>query len=848
MKIKLKPNLEIEVNQIYIDKRFNFIRKYIFNHFKIKDYSSPTEYSFFFGVPDKNKSLGRHEMRKRLMIWTSKPFAVANYNFAVTNEARHSLSKIEKVTIPLDFSSVTDEIISLFKPNIPTKDIIHITDEYLLDTTINHFEDVQQYRVVNIKTNSEATMYFASLLPKYFTIIYNTSIILPKISVPNHSLVSFDNSPNTINVDLTKFPQNIQNLIKLSTTKQLQIFVNFKCEQTAYGGGNQFLLKLIKSHKNASYKFELQQNIDYYLIMDVRSGSRKVYKLEEIIEHKKKFNPNSPIILRINDCDYTRDEKKIDKTIIDNLTNFDHIVFNSLFIKNYFFSNYYINFKDVKFSIFYNSVDMEIFYHISHPPSTKPKIVTHHWSDNINKGYQIYYQLFQQSKIHFDFIGRKFNDAFIPQPKIVPQLSGVELCEKLNEYDIYVSASIYDSCPMHILEALACNLPILYLNQPGGVKDICTNLFTSKVAEPFENIEDLMEKIKLMHKNIQYYRGNIEREFKTINDNFSKAYVNFFNYQYYGINFPEVNYDPNPAPVPDPIPTQPQPTQVKILDAEINTDVTITPSATETIFDSKYTINVGITATNRPLLHNRSLTKWINWINKSKHPVKYIINIDVLSGPKYTSTLEDTVENFVKMLNDSEYIILEQSEKPTHFLACEKIAKVIKESKPTHVFWLEDDWELIDEETYNINDIISNYMPPNLNICINFNFIRRNYIWALAPSIMNYELWEKIFYDGLKYICITDNPEDKIGKYCKFVLKLVEEKIYNITLINKKVTTAFFQEFLIFPNSYFMHILPCPISYVKRDIKNVKDIVLPSEDTPIFMRISPKICIDIGRK
>ena len=79
----------------------------------------------------------------------------------------------------------------------------------------------------------------------------------------------------------------------------------------------------------------------------------------------------------------------------------------------------YINeLKSINYKIIYNGSDLTVFYPLIYKniDKNKIKIVTHHFSDNINKGYDIYYKLYQyslvNSNIEFIFYGRKFNDNY----------------------------------------------------------------------------------------------------------------------------------------------------------------------------------------------------------------------------------------------------------------------------------------------------------------------------------------------------------------------------------------------------------------------------------------------------
>jgi hypothetical protein len=90
---------------------------------------------------------------------------------------------------------------------------------------------------------------------------------------------------------------------------------------------------------------------------------------------------------------------------------------------------------------------------------------------------------------------------------------------------IYITASIYDACPMHVLEGLSCGLPILYIDHDGGARDICT--MGNKVGESFTDINSLIVGINKIKLNYNEYVENIKKNIDLYNSN--KCYEKFCN-------------------------------------------------------------------------------------------------------------------------------------------------------------------------------------------------------------------------------------------------------------------------------------------------------------------------------
>lgn len=311
-----------------------------------------------------------------------------------------------------------------------------------------------------------------------------------------------------------------------------KLFINFKPENIAYGGGNVFSLNFIEYLKkqNINITFELDNDIDVFFIIDPHKGPHKKYGLNEVVDHKKKYKKGK-IIIRVNDCDKTRPnvtkERSREYKIMQNYKDIDLFIFNSHFIKEYYMKKYK-NLKNINYNVIYNGGNNSILKPKENYVKPKClKIVTHHWSDNINKGYDTYFKLHKffenRTDYEFVFIGRKFNENYKDVP-IQGPFKGKELADKLRSCDIYITDSKWDSCPMHVIEGILSGLPILYTNCEGGGKNLC-ELTKEKIGESFENFPDLIEKIEQVNENYIFYRNNILNNLNIFsNDNCMNKY------------------------------------------------------------------------------------------------------------------------------------------------------------------------------------------------------------------------------------------------------------------------------------------------------------------------------------
>lgn len=359
----------------------------------------------------------------------------------------------------------------------------------------------------------------SELLPKESIYDINNYLTYKK-ALPNIEK-SYENV-NNLTIKKGHIQTFYDEFLKFGCYKKKIIFINFRPEDVAYGGGNIFTYNLVNYLKNNNIcvEYNLNAGIDLFLIIDPFPGQYKKYGLVDIINFKKKYKLNSKIIIRVNDCDITR--KNINKKnsreqcIYRNYKNIDYMIYNSDFIKEYYLKNY-PGLKEIKSSVIYNGGNTDIFFPLEKKllnNKSKIVIVTHHWSDNINKGYGIYYKLWKyaqrkHSGIEFKFIGRKFNDKFNNEVPVIGPYKGKELADELRKCDIYITASINDSCPNHVTEGLLCGLPILYINHAGGGKNLCELIKDCKIGEHFNNFVELINYIHMIRKHYPSYRQNV---------------------------------------------------------------------------------------------------------------------------------------------------------------------------------------------------------------------------------------------------------------------------------------------------------------------------------------------------
>lgn len=299
------------------------------------------------------------------------------------------------------------------------------------------------------------------------------------------------------------------------------LFINFRPDASVpFGGGNIAVSNLLDFFQcnitDVEVTHDLRPDIDLYLVIDPHTGRHKSAGLDEIISYRDNTNPNVPILLRINDCDVTRPNlpKHLSREakILEHWSKITWVIFNSEFIRNY-----YLELRGSAIpncEVIYNGCDDTIFY----PRATArtgeiTKIVTHHWSSNVNKGYKTYLQLWHycqhQDNLDFTFIGKNVPDFFSEVP-IVGPLVKTGLAAALRDQSIYITDARNEACPNHVIEAIMTGLPVLFHDGAGGASELC-NMGDTPLGESFSCFEDIPHKIEKIKKNYESYRAGAIR-------------------------------------------------------------------------------------------------------------------------------------------------------------------------------------------------------------------------------------------------------------------------------------------------------------------------------------------------
>ena len=256
--------------------------------------------------------------------------------------------------------------------------------------------------------------------------------------------------------------------VALSRAQRADVTLFHEFVPAPYGGGNQFLRALRGAFErrglvvanNAippatrgclynSFNFDFDR-----LRRFVRPGCRMVHRVD------------GPIAV------YRGRDDGSDRRIWEMNQEFAHAtVFQSRYSRDRY-AALGLAFKEPR--VIHNAADPAIFHPGPHEPlgrGRKVRLIATSWSDNANKGGPVYRWLEEHldwDRFEFTFVGRSpvpFNRIRVIEPQ-----PSAEVAALLRAHDVFVTASLHESCSNALIEALSCGLPALYADSGGNAE------------------------------------------------------------------------------------------------------------------------------------------------------------------------------------------------------------------------------------------------------------------------------------------------------------------------------------------------------------------------------------------
>lgn len=229
-----------------------------------------------------------------------------------------------------------------------------------------------------------------------------------------------------------------------------------------WGGGNRWLTATIETIASAGHKIVADPKQADILLAVAIEGGADGPSAPQVCEYARASGRRS--VLRVNDCDARKNTRHVDHLIKIASAKADAVVFVSSWLREHLLA------ECADTSVIVNGVDTSVFHPDAHSCQTRLRVVTHHWSDNRMKGAAWYEALDELSKtdaIDFTYIGRH-SCKFTERTRVIPPCDSAELASHIAANDLYVSGTIQDPGPNHVLEAVACGLPLIVSSDGGG--------------------------------------------------------------------------------------------------------------------------------------------------------------------------------------------------------------------------------------------------------------------------------------------------------------------------------------------------------------------------------------------
>lgn len=269
-----------------------------------------------------------------------------------------------------------------------------------------------------------------------------------------------------------------------------------------YGGGNQFMLALRKGLRKRRIRVRenlLRTDINAYLLNSIHFDVDPFMKFSRQHRLNVVHRIDGPIHL-IRGFDREKDElcfrlnaQFASATVLQSSWTYQRIV--------------EMGYQPIKPVIIHNAVNPDIFHRrgrIPFKPERKIRLISTSWSNNPRKGGPIYKWIEKHldwNLFEYTFVGNA-SEPF-ERTRHIPPVSSEQLADLLRQHDIYVTASKNDPCSNALIEALACGLPALYLND-GGHPEL-----VGYGGLPFNDVDEILPQLDVLVENYEMFQNLI---------------------------------------------------------------------------------------------------------------------------------------------------------------------------------------------------------------------------------------------------------------------------------------------------------------------------------------------------
>jgi hypothetical protein len=246
-----------------------------------------------------------------------------------------------------------------------------------------------------------------------------------------------------------------------------------------WGGGNQFAVHLAAYLRARGHQvsYRLWPWTERILLIAPRPFQNVTFDVEEIRRFKAR-HPLAKCVHRINQTNVGRGTTNVDEAFQRANEVADATVFISTWVRDYFAARWFD--PERPHAVIHNGADVSVFYAstTTWDPQQPCRLVTHHWSDNWNKGFATYQEvdrLIADGELPgfaLTVIGRWPAGITWRAATTQPPLPPGQLGDALRGHHLYLTAAVAEAGGMHHIEGAQCGLPLVYHEDGGGVVEL----------------------------------------------------------------------------------------------------------------------------------------------------------------------------------------------------------------------------------------------------------------------------------------------------------------------------------------------------------------------------------------
>lgn len=286
------------------------------------------------------------------------------------------------------------------------------------------------------------------------------------------------------------------------------VAINMRPVAGPWGGSSPFVSQIAAYLRRRGYviRYDLNGSVDAIILIDPREDlPYKAFGMAEIVAHKR-AHPKTIVIHRVNECDARKSTDFMDRMLAEANRSADYTVFISEWLHAHHSTRWFDS--SLPNSVIYNGADGRVFHPVGsarHVPGVPLRVVTHHWSNNPMKGFDIYDVVDKQihrkelEGVELWVIGRWPKEITWKAARTFPPSRGAPMAELLRQCHLYLTATRWEPCGMHHIEGAQCGLPLVYHRDGGGVVEAGRKYgveFAEDVGSALRQARDQYEKLR----------------------------------------------------------------------------------------------------------------------------------------------------------------------------------------------------------------------------------------------------------------------------------------------------------------------------------------------------------------